>query len=97
MTLGKGAEIVGMALLPAGIAPEGSFDEEDLLLEESPEEEPSEAAAGSLAAASGSSGGGGGGEPRTLELDTRAYTTDAGTAPDCYRAMPELLAKLRWV
>ena len=63
MTLGKGAEIVGMALLPAGIAPEGSFDEEDLLLEESPEEEPSEAAAGSLAAASGSSGGGGGGEP----------------------------------
>lgn len=62
MTLGEGAEIVGMALLPAGIAPEGSFDEDDLL-EEGLEEEPAEAMpAGSLAGGS-SSGGGGGGEP----------------------------------
>lgn len=43
----------------------------------------------------GSSSGGGG--PRTLELETAAYTTDASSAPDCYRAMPELLSKLRWV
>lgn len=41
----------------------------------------------------GSSSGGGG--PRTLELGTAAYTTDASSAPDCYRAMPELLSKLR--
>ncbi|KAL4439020.1 hypothetical protein ABPG77_006957 [Micractinium sp. CCAP 211/92] len=62
MTLSEGAEIVGMALLPAGIAPEGSIDEDDLL-EEGPEEEPSEAMpAGSLAGGS-SSGGSGGGEP----------------------------------
>ncbi|KAL4431594.1 hypothetical protein ABPG77_001436 [Micractinium sp. CCAP 211/92] len=41
------------------------------------------------------SSGGNSGEPHTLELDTGAYTTDAGSAPDCYRSMPELLAKLR--
>lgn len=56
------------------------------------------------AAPSGSGGAGAGGnasagassaEPCTLELDTAAYTTDAPAAPDCYKAMPELLGKLR--
>ncbi|PSC76580.1 putative proteasome inhibitor [Micractinium conductrix] len=49
---------------------------------------------------SGGGGGGGGasapaaGEPGSLELDAAAYTTDAATAPACYKHMAQLLAKL---
>ena len=51
---------------------------------------------------SGGGGGGGGasapaaGEPGSLELDAAAYTTDAATAPACYKHMAQLLAKLRY-
>lgn len=47
-------------------------------------------------AGAGSSGGGGGGqEPHTLELDSAAFTTEAGAVPACYRDTPQLVAKLR--
>ena len=49
-------------------------------------------------AGAGSSGGGGGGqEPHTLELDSAAFTTEAGAVPACYRDTPQLVAKLRSV
>lgn len=49
MNLGKGEDIVAMAILPAGVAPEGSSDDED-------EEEEAAAGAAAGAAASSSSG-----------------------------------------
>ena len=52
MRLAEGAEIVGMAILPAGVAPEGASDEEDAEAGSSSSQgEEDEAAAGSDAAA----------------------------------------------
>ena len=53
--------------------------------------------AGPGSSSGGGGGGGGGQEPRTLELDSAAFTTEAAAVPACYRDMPQLVAKLRSV